>query len=213
MNTIEFNDSELSEMKRFYLAQLAEAEGKVAHIKGVLAKLGSPVEAASAPVVVAESPVVEESAPEAADVSAEGLEEVREAVVSFIPEEYTKRGPGSKRKKERKSKWATYIMNTLRSKGELMTATEVVNHAMKRKPAQDAGELTVRGGINGSLNRLATEYFRLRTLRVEGRRGRYYGLAGWFNKDGSLKPGFGERFGKLNITIASSNDTTDSGED
>jgi hypothetical protein len=208
MSTIEFNDSELNEMKRFYLTQLAEAEGKVAHIKGVLAKLGSPVAAAAAPVAVAEATVAEEAAAEAPAVS----EEVREATVSFIPEEYTKRGPGSKRKKERKSKWATYIMNTLRSKGELMTATEVVNHAMKRKPAQDAGELTVRGGINGSLNRLATEYFRLRTLRVEGRRGRYYGLAGWFNKDGSLKPGFGERFGKLNITIANANDA-DSGED
>lgn len=208
MSTIEFNDSELNEMKRFYLTQLAEAESKVAHIKGVLAKLGSPV-ASVAPVAVADTAAAEE------EVAAEApavAEEVREATVSFIPEEYTKRGPGSKRKKERKSKWATYIMNTLRSKGELMTATEVVNHAMKRKPAQDAGELTVRGGINGSLNRLATEYFRLRTLRVEGRRGRYYGLAGWFNKDGSLKPGFGERFGKLNITIASTNDG-DSGED
>jgi len=207
MSTIEFNDSELNEMKRFYLTQLAEAESKVAHIKGVLAKLGSPV-ASVAPVAVAETAAAEEVAAEAPAVA----EEVREATVSFIPEEYTKRGPGSKRKKERKSKWATYIMNTLRSKGELMTATEVVNHAMKRKPAQDAGELTVRGGINGSLNRLATEYFRLRTLRVEGRRGRYYGLAGWFNKDGSLKPGFGERFGKLNITIANANDA-DSGED
>lgn len=204
MNTIEFNDTELSEMKRFYMAQLAEAESKVAHIRGVLAKLGSPVAASSIAVEPAAA-AVEEAEPEAE-------EEVRNATVSFIPEEYTKRGPGSKRKKERKSKWATYIMNTLRSKGELMTATEVVAHAMKRTVNQEAGELTVRGGINGSLNRLAKEYYRLRTLRVEGRRGRYYGLAGWFDKDGSLKPGFGERFGKLNITVASPEDA-DSAED
>ncbi|MCF8256667.1 MAG: hypothetical protein K9J06_03890 [Flavobacteriales bacterium] len=206
MSTIEFNESELNEMKRFYLTQLAEAESKVAHIKGVLAKLGSPVASVAAPVAVAETAMAEEVAAEApADIL-----EVHEAMVSYIPDEYTKRGPGSKRKKERKSKWSTYIMNTLRSKGELMTASEVVNHAMKRKPAQDAGELTVRGGINGSLNRLAREYFRLRTLQVEGRRGRYYGLAGWFNKDGSLKPGFGERFGKLNITVK---DAVETGSD
>ncbi len=201
MSTIELNESELNEMKRFYLSQLAEAESRVAHIKSVLAKLGAPV--ASAAVVAVE---VAEAVLEAAETSQQESEqgadvEVREATVSFIPEEYTKRGPGSKRKKERKSKWATYILNTLRSKGELMTASEVVAHAMKRTANQEAGELTVRGGINGSLNRLASEYFRLRTLQVEGRRGRYYGLATWFNKDGSLKPGFGERFGKLNITV------------
>lgn len=209
MNTIELNESELNEMKRFYLSQLAEAENRVAHIKGVLAKLGSPVAsvAAAAPLqeTLTEEPAVE------TETSVEDTE-VRQAVVSYIPDEYTKRGPGSKRKKERKSKWTTYILNTLRSKGELMTASEVVAHAMKRASNQEAGEQTVRGGINGSLNRLASEYFRLRTLQVEGRRGRYYGLATWFSKDGSLKPGFGERFGKLNITIASPNDA-DSGED
>jgi hypothetical protein len=208
MSTIELNESELNEMKRFYLSQLAEAENRVAHIKGVLAKLGTPV--ASAAVIVAEvSNAVVEAAEEAQVEMAQGADmEVREATVSYIPEEYTKRGPGSKRKKERKSKWATYILNTLRSKGELMTASEVVAHAMKRTANQESGELTVRGGINGSLNRLAGEYFRLRTLQVEGRRGRYYGLSTWFNKDGSLKPGFGERFGKLNITVKDAVDAT-----
>lgn len=201
MNTIEFNDAELSEMKRFYLAQLAEAESRVAHIKGVLSKLGAPVSSVPATIVEVSQ-----------DKSAESDDEMRNAIVSFMPEGYMKRGRGSERKKERKSKWGTYVMNTLRSRGDLMTASEVVAHAMKRASNQEAGELTVRGGINGSLNRLAKEYFRLRTLRVEGRRGRYYGLAGWFNADGSLKPGFGERFGKLNITVADPLDS-DSGED
>jgi hypothetical protein len=208
MSTIELNDSELNEMKRFYLSQLAEAENRVAHIKSVLAKLGAPV-ASAATIATEVSEVVSTMAEDAERDSAPEVDmEVREATVSYIPEEYTKRGPGSKRKKERKSKWATYILNTLRSKGELMTASEVVAHAMKRTTNQEAGELTVRGGINGSLNRLAGEYFRLRTLQVEGRRGRYYGLSTWFNKNGSLKPGFGERFGKLNITVKDAVDAT-----
>lgn len=203
MNIIEFNDAELNEMKRFYLAQLAEAEGRVAHIRGVLAKLGAPLATAEA-----SNPIVEEVVAESTE--AQDTVATRNAIVSYIPEEYTKRGPGSKRKKERKSKWATYVMNTLRSKGDLMTAADIVNHAMKRTANQEAGELTVRGGINGTLNRLATEYFRLRTVNVEGFRGRYYGLSGWFNKDGSLKKGFGEKFGNLNITVK---DAADSGSD
>lgn len=210
MSTIEFNDAELSEMKRFYLAQLAEAESKVAHIKGVLLKLGSPVASAPAPVVTAV--VMQEAAPTPtlpATSSAEIIpNEVKSASVSYIPVEYTKRGRGSKRKKERKSKWSTYITNTLRTRGELLTANEIIEHAMKRTANQEAGEPSVRGGISGSLSRLSKEYFRLRVLQVEGRRGRYYGLAVWFNFDGSLKSGFSERFGKLSITVKDAIDTS-----
>jgi hypothetical protein len=200
MNIIEFNDLELSEMKQFYLAQLVEAENKVAHLKGVLAKLGAPV-AAAAPALPAPQPLIVEAVVESKPKQAVVEDEVKQAYISYIPVEYTKRGRGSKRKKERKSKWATYIVNTLRSKGEPMTTNEILEHAMRRTANQEAGEPSVRGGIASSLNRLSKEYFRLRTLNVDGRRGRYYGLAVWFNLDGTFKPGFGERFGKLNMTV------------
>jgi hypothetical protein len=202
MSLIEFNEAELSEMKRFYHAQLAEAEGKVAHLKSILAKLGAPVAVqtevvATAPVASAE--VVEEVAVPAV------AEESRQAYVSYVPEEFMKRGRGAVRRKERKSKWATYITNVLRSNGDLMTASEIVNHALRRSTYQEMGEGTVRGGIAASLNRMANEHYRLRTLRVEGHRGRYYGLTGWFEKNGDLKEDFGKRFGKLDITIVETN--------
>jgi hypothetical protein len=210
MNTIEFNDSELNEMKRFYLSQLAEAESRVNHIKGMLAKLGAPVVSAAADaktVVVNESHAVTEIQEPAEE---QETEDVRRAYVSTIPVEYTKRGRGSKRKKERKSKWGNYITTVLRSKGEPMTVNELLEHAMKRTANQEAGEASVRGGIAASLNRLAKEYHRLRTINVEGRRGRYYGLSVWFNLDGTFKPGFGNRFGKLEVHLKDAADTGDS---
>jgi len=210
MNAIEFNDAELSEMKRFYLAQLAEAEGKVAHIKGVLAKLGAPVVASAVQAAsLVDAPVAGAVATEEESTVEEVPSgEARKAYVSYIPVEYTKRGRSATRKRERKSKWATYIANTLRNKGDFMTVNEIIEQAMKRTANQEAGEQSVRGGVTGSLNRLSKEYFRLRTLQVEGRRGRYYGLSVWFNKDGSLKSGFGERFGPLNITVKAATDTS-----
>ncbi len=202
MSLIEFNEAELSEMKRFYLAQLAEAEGKVAHLKSVLAKLGAPV-AVQTEVAATEPAVSVETVEAVAEPAIE--EESRKAFVSHVPEGYLKRGRGAVRRKERKSKWATYITNVLRSNNDLMTAGEIVGHALRRSTYQEMGEGTVRGGIAASLNRMANEHYRLRTLRVEGHRGRYYGLTGWFEKDGSLKEDFGKRFGKLDITIVETN--------
>jgi hypothetical protein len=195
MSLIEFNEAELSEMKRFYLAQLGEAEAKVAHLKSILAKLGAPVAAESESA----APAVAE---EAVEATPEVQEEARKAFVSHVPEEFLKRGRGAARRKERKSKWATYITNVLRSNGDLMTAGDIVSHALRRSTYQEMGEGTVRGGIAASLNRMTNEHYRLRTMRVEGHRGRYYGLTGWFKKDGSLKEEFGQRFGRLDITVA-----------
>lgn len=208
MNTFEFNDAELNEMKRFYLSQLAEAESRVNHIKGMLAKLGESGVAASSssPVLAAiEAP----SLPDEVAIEEQPADDVRRAYVSYIPVEYTKRGRGSKRKKDRKSKWGNYITTVLRSKGEPMTVNEILEHAMKRTANQEAGEASVRGGIASSLNRLAKEYYRLRTINVEGRRGRYYGLAIWFNLDGTFKPGFGDRFGKIEVYLKDAADTSD----
>lgn len=211
MSLIEFNEAELSDMKRFYLAQLAEAEGKVAHLKSILAKLGAPV-TVHVEVAAAVAPTVTEEVAETVVTPAAVIEqELRRAFVSHVPEGFLKRGRGAVRRKERKSKWATYITNVLRANGDLMTAGEIVGHALRRSTYQDMGEGTVRGGIAASLNRMANEHYRLRTLRVEGHRGRYYGLTGWFEKSGSLKEDFGKRFGNLDITIVDSN--ADDGED
>lgn len=206
MNVIEFNDVELAEMKRLYQSQLIEAEGKVAHLKSILIKLGGsvPLEISKSQetAVMPVKTISVQEVLEPAELISESLkDDIKQAYISFIPAEFTKLGRGSKRKKERKSKWSTYILNLLRTKGEPMTVNEIVEHAMKRTANIEAGEPSVRGGISSSLSRLSKEYFRLRTLQVDGRRGRYFCLSVWFDSNSEFKADFGQRFGKLKMNV------------
>lgn len=206
MNVIEFNDVELAEMKRLYQSQLIEAEGKVAHLKSILIKLGGsvPLEISKSQetAVMPVKTISVQEVLEPAELISESLkDDIKQAYISFIPAEFTKLGRGSKRKKERKSKWSTYILNLLRTKGEPMTVNEIVEHAMKRTANIEAGEPSVRGGISSSLSRLSKEYFRVRTLQVDGRRGRYFCLSVWFDSNSEFKADFGQRFGKLKMNV------------
>jgi hypothetical protein len=206
MNVIEFNDVELAEMKRLYQSQLLEAESKVAHLKSILGKLSGSVpseisKSNEVAVIPMNATGIQEDSEPIGLVSESLKDNVKQAYISFIPAEFTKLGRGSKRKKERKSKWSTYILNLLRTKGEPMTVNEIVEHAMKRTANIEAGEPSVRGGISSSLSRLSKEYFRVRTLQVDGRRGRYFCLSVWFDANSKFKGDFGQRFGQLNMNV------------
>jgi|GEM_PF-4458452 len=191
-----FNETELSEMRQFYLSQLADAEKKVSHIRGILAKLGG-VEGgevvASAPAAVAEAAAPAAPAAEGKAVT---------AYVSFLAEDMMpKRGRGSNRPKERKSEWGLYVQNTIRQQNRLMALGELVDHAMKRAKNQERGEAKVRLSMAGPINRMVNSTFRLRSMRIEGKRSPFYGLAGWFNVDGSLKAPYNAQFGKVNVVL------------
>lgn len=191
-----FNETELTEMRQFYLSQLADAEKKVSHIRGILAKLGG-VEGGE---MSAAAPV---AAPAVAEVAAPAAEsKAVTAYVSFLADDMLpKRGRGSNRPKERKSEWGQYVQNTLRQQGRLMTLGEMVDHAMKRSKNQERGEGKVRLSLAGPINRMVNNTFRLRSMRIEGKRSPFYGLSTWFNADGSLKAPFNAQFGKVNVVL------------
>jgi hypothetical protein len=190
-----FNETELSEMRQFYLSQLADAEKKVSHIRGILIKLGG-VEGGEISAPAAAAPVAEEVAAPAAEAK------VVTAYVSYLAEDMLpKRGRGSNRPKERKSEWGQYVQNTLRQQNRLMTLGEMVDHAMKRAKNHERGENKVRLSLSGPINRMVTNTFRLRSMRIEGKRSPFYGLAGWFNADGSLKAPYNAQFGNVNVVL------------
>lgn len=208
MSNLILSEGEVAQMRQMLLTQLAEAEMKVQSCKDLLAKLGGigtqNVAAAPAAPVVAAPAAVE--TPKAAK-----SEKVMNAVVSYMPEELQPRPGRSKveRPKERKSEWGSYVLNTLRQQGKLMTATEIMEHAMKRAKNQERGEVKVRLSITGPINRMVHHTYRLRALKIKGVRGTFFGPAGWFNVDGSLKAPYNEQFGPLNIIMGAKGDSTE----
>ena len=193
MKNIQLSEGELLQMKQLYLTQLADAQRKVDHLKAMLAKLGDNT------VVQEANNISEVSTDSELSTDVTG---VRSATVSFIPKHLIpKRGRGgSKLPKGRKSKWGSYIQGQIRVGNRLLTSAQLLEAAMKRTKNKANGEEKTKQAIAGSLHRLTKVTYKLRTIRVDGISGLYYGLASWFTSEGQLKPRF-DQFGNIDCRV------------
>jgi hypothetical protein len=193
MNQIQLTEEELMEMKRLYQGQLAEAQRKVAHLKAILNKFDGGPQIADSTEEISISETTDQATAEPKKTSL--------ATVSYIPEMYIpRRGPGQKRPKDRKSAWGSYMQTVLRTSNKLMTSSEILERAMKRKKNIEKGEDKTRLSILAAMHRLTRVSYRIRTMRVKGQPGLFYGLVSRFNVDGSLKDGF-DQFGPLTYEV------------
>ena len=102
MSKLDLSAIQLAEMEELYRSQLLEARRRVNHLESVLKQISG----TSKPSLQVVEVIEEESAPVEVPTKEESTEVAKPAVVSYVPEEYIpKRGRGSKRPPERKSRW------------------------------------------------------------------------------------------------------------
>lgn len=93
-----------------------------------------------------------------------------------------------------KVKWVDLITSIFKANNALMQANTLTTEAMKKLGLPEVEKDRTRMAVATNLTKLTKHDKKIVKYTREGDKVAYYGLAEWFNEDGSLKNEFKERF-------------------
>ncbi len=217
MRTIEFTDSELSEILSFYQQERDKALQKVAEIERILSLLGPDQATASEtetppspargrrnakkadPLPVAPSP---EATPAAASGNGSaGVAERKKRKTVARPRPKPQETESAADPEENgmyvtgsvthlNGKWVRFITDLLEKQGRVIAADDIVSEAIYRYDIADEKHQTTRQVIYNTLYKLDSSKRMIGSCTIPGRKGKRYGLKKWFTPEGEIKESF-----------------------
>jgi hypothetical protein len=214
MRTIEFTESELSEMLSFYQQERDKALKKIAEIESILSlpppkaapATGAPPAPGKrnankpepAPVVPsAASPDAPAARPTTPPVTERKKRKTvapprpKPEKVSEEENEFAENGleiPGNVT--HLSGKWIKFITDLLEKQGRVIAADDIVSEAIYRYDIADEKHQTTRQVIYNTLYKLDSTKRMIGSCTIPGRKGKRYGLKKWFTPDGEIKESF-----------------------
>ena len=217
MRTIEFTDSELSELLSFYQQERDRALRKIAEIESILSlpppkaapETGTPAPPApgkrnaskSEPSPITSSAAVSPDAPATLTSPPRVIErKKRKAVarprprpekISSAENEFAENGlevPGNVT--HLSGKWIKFITDLLEKQGRVIAADDIVSEAIYRYDIADEKHQTTRQVIYNTLYKLDSTKRMIGSCTIPGRKGKRYGLKKWFTPEGEIKANF-----------------------
>lgn len=211
MRTIDFTDSELSELLTFYRQERDKALRKIAEIESILSlpppkaapPTGTPPTPAKQNLNQPEpSPVASSATTPAAPAAAPRATErkKRKAVarprpkpekISAEENEFAENGlevPGDVT--HLSGKWIKFITELLEKQGRVIAADDIVSEAIYRYDIADEKHQTTRQVIYNTLYKLDSAKRMIGSCTIPGRKGKRYGLRKWFTPEGEIRANF-----------------------
>lgn len=182
METIKLPDSELSEMKQFYLDEYEKTQKRLQHIKSVLARLGISDHALQTGM-----PQIQ------ADITAKGKTGPDQPEGQKTPSTATARR--KTKKKGRKSKWELLIMKRMRQLDRPVTYDELTDEIMAFSKLPESKRKSTKQAVVNVVFRLRNRDQKLDTFSI-GTREKYIALKGWFDKPGEIKKEYADKIEK-----------------
>jgi hypothetical protein len=178
MSSLEFNNSEVTEMRSFYENELENTLRKLHHIQSILHKINS----SSTPASLLKTPAKRGRKPKNAVLdgtllTAGNTEKRQTSTVKKV----RKGKPG------RSSVWGKYVLDVLKTSDKPLTYVELFAAAQKDHNIKPGKEKSLHQSIINSTNRLRTKNKSIDTFALQGSRTKYVALKTWFEKDGSVK--------------------------
>lgn len=168
METINLPESDLSEMKQFYIEELNKTLRRLQHIQTMLGNLGE------TGIQIQISTTQGQVSPSAAYLTKTG-EPKRE-----------KKRPG------RKSVWETVILKRLRQIDRPVTYEELTDEIMSLSRLPDSKRTSTKQAILNVVFRLRNRDKKLDTFSI-GEREKYIALNSWFDSPGQIKREYAQR--------------------
>ena len=217
MKTIEFTESELSEILSFYQQERDKALQKIAEIERILslpqpAKATSETETPPAPAKGRRNAEKADPAPVAPSPEATPPAESGNgsAPVAERKKRKTVAKPRPKPEKAKveegdpeengmdvsgsvthlNGKWVRFIADLLEKQGRVIAADDIVSEAIYRYDIADEKHQNTRQVIYNTLYKLDSSKRMIGSCTIPGRKGKRYGLKKWFTPDGEIKESF-----------------------
>ncbi|MFO7933044.1 MAG: hypothetical protein R6U78_03075 [Bacteroidales bacterium] len=182
METIRLPDSELSEMKQFYVEEYERTQKRLEHIKNVLGRMG-----------IKETDLENGMAGIRAEI------EGKAKPARGKPAEKKGTGVGTarktKKKKGRKSKWELLIMKRLRQLDRPVTYDELTDEIMTFSKLPESKRKSTKQAVVNVIFRLRNRDQKLDTFSI-GTREKYIALKGWFDEPGKIKKEYADKIEK-----------------
>jgi hypothetical protein len=216
MRTIEFTETELSELLSFYRQERDKALRKIAEIESILSlppskatpetgTLFAPAPGKRSANKPEPSPVISSAASPDAPAAPSGTPQVterkkRKAVARPRPKpekiseeesEFAENGleiPGNVT--HLSGKWIKFITDLLEKQGRVIAADDIVSEAIYRYDIADEKHQTTRQVIYNTLYKLDSTKRMIGSCTIPGRKGKRYGLKKWFTPEGEIKESF-----------------------
>jgi len=166
MKKIVLSDNEVADFKAFCLSEIEKAHARMRQIQAILGHLGTDV----SDIVTEEFPTI-------------SGKQLRTEALTEADSNLKKK---KSRRKKKKVKWADFILTTIKNKETVMLANEIIQAAYDEFEVPDDEKQKVRMSLSSILTRMLNQDKVLRTYAVDGIRGRFYGVAAWFNEKEEL---------------------------
>lgn len=85
-----------------------------------------------------------------------------------------------------KNQWADFIVDTLNKTKKVLNRNEILDLAMRHFLISPKHRISTRGKLSPVLSHMANKTEQLKTVKKPDERGKYYGLAEWFDEKGNL---------------------------
>lgn len=176
MDTSKFQETELAEMRQLYQEELDKTLKRLAHIKGVLEKLGVKEQVIKIEVNTVETDIAQ-SKPVPVNIPAE-------KVVSANPIVKRKR----KKTTATKSVWEDLLVKRLRALGKPLTYDQITDEVMLFGKIESKDRETIKKTLLNVITRLRRQKKKVDAYYPAGTKDRFIGLKRWFESPGELKP-------------------------
>jgi hypothetical protein len=173
METIKLPDSELSEMKQFYIEEYERTARRLQHIRSVLTRLGISDQELQEGILQVQKELQGKGS------TGSGQYAGRRITATAA----SRKAP---KKKGRKSKWELLILKRLRQLDRPVTYDELTDEIMAISSFPDNKRKSTKQAVVNVVFRLRNRDQKLDTFSI-GTREKYIALKGWFEKPGEIK--------------------------
>lgn len=213
MKTITLNENEIAELSELYLSEIDRAQRRITYLKSILRKLSeeksekdskSKLSKKSERRSKGKKEIVKpfDKNEDKTEILQKPLKGTKRALKKRVKKNQPgKRGPKPKSllrkpiklgKGKNKIKWYDFINNTIKEKNSLLLASSITHAALEKFQIPDSDRDRVRMAISTTLTKM-TKSKVINTYSKEGIRGSFYGLSGWFGKNGELSKEYQSR--------------------
>jgi len=174
MATLKLSETELTEMRDFYMEELDRTEKRLVHIKAIIKQLG------------------EGKLPAPAGAAVKSTGKRRGRPPKNVQQADTVEAPKKKKRPGRKSQWETLIIKRLRQLNKPVTYDELTDEIMVLSKLPANKRTSTKQAVVSVVFRLRNRDGKLDTFSV-GKKEKYIALKQWFDKPGEIKKEYSKK--------------------
>ncbi|MDX9769777.1 MAG: hypothetical protein RBT19_05400 [Tenuifilaceae bacterium] len=196
MKKLSLTNAEFNHLRDIYLGELDKALKRVEHLTAILKKINADFDPPKEEELMAQYQKLKPTKPSAEKKAVPKRKVATKSAAKRKAGARTRKPIVDKGRGKDKVKWNDFVIKAISDKKSPSLSSEIYELALKEFKVPQSDAPKVKRVISGALSKLVTMEKKLQTQKLPNSREKWYGLPGWFNEKGELKPEFAARESK-----------------